>query len=264
MVAFLADMYARTCEEHIPDSIANRFFNESIKVTVAELSLDHSNNKKGSQKPYWWTGNHKFQEYEKDLGKRISRLYALCHKRGFTSEASCVLEWLDREAEIAHLAVFPYVLLPFLKSFRKILEESEIPITPEIVNLCISITTKLSDWSREPRDCKEPNEVCKIYNAFLVDPDKAEETFADMPHCHLGFYENDDVTLDYPDGISAKTRKFTKTTWTWKKQHSAWQDRLSSVKKSLPFTQEVKDLYGDRWDDMQTLIWTCRVSYNSL
>ncbi|KAL8786275.1 MAG: hypothetical protein Q9213_002870 [Squamulea squamosa] len=172
--------------------MAEDLFDKLIPSAVSSLSLDCLHDEKLPKDPCWWTFQHDSREYEANLGKQISHLYCLCRNTNLDMAAEAMLKWIYHEAEIAHSAVFPYVVLPFLNAYPKVLNDYNIAIIPEIQETFSSLTTKVTErcvgsepikptnWSRDSINCNEPNEICTKFNAFLVDPDKEEESFPEI------------------------------------------------------------------------------------
>lgn len=251
-VGFLADLSVAVCEGKVPSPTANQIFNESIKPAIPKLSLKLFRSENKQQEPCWQSEYYdKGQKYKESFGQQISRFYCLCRARGFDTEASTILAWLGKEAEIAHITIFPYVLLPFLGSLNKTLKENNIPTSPEIHQVCISVTTKLhtrclgpeptkpTTWIREPEGCNNPAcESCAKLNRFLQNPTQETELFDKEPE-HWSEYTSD-LECERPDGYWAPKRILKKTTCAWETKHREWVSRLREVKKRLPSADQVE------------------------
>ena len=263
LVAFLAEMYIAVRDEHIPDKSANPFFETLLKPTASKLSLELLHPKQKTQEPCWWDFSHPGRMYEPRLAEQVACFYCLCRLRGSNAEAGSLLAWLKEEADSAHVAIFPYLLLPLLKVFRSSLAKYNITVSAEIKETCVYIATKLqtrcvglepakpSNWSREPKGCKDPDcTLCPKLNVFLADPEKEEEIFVDNRDGHLRRQAGYSLEIKYAGGSSLKiTKKDTK----WESEHRRWQERFDSVRKKLPLFDAVKDLYGERCQELQSM-----------
>ncbi|KAI4120997.1 MAG: hypothetical protein LQ338_006620 [Usnochroma carphineum] len=279
LIAFVAGLSVAVRDEKVAVSTADPFFNQLIKPLISSLSLELLQPSQDCPKePSWWTTwkdtSNGARKYEAHLGQQISRLFCLCRTRGLDVEAGSLLTWLDHEAGTAHIAVFPFVLVPFLKVFRSMLEKTGLTVSPEIQDTCVSITTKLNnrciglepqkpvDWSRAPVKCKAKKDACEIcarVNAFLEDPVRTEETVSSNEANHLP-YTMPGAGWRYvslPGG-----GKLVKDIAEWTSQHYAWASRLGEVQRSMPPFHLVKDLYGDKWHEIKGMIWTRKAEVN--
>ncbi|KAL8765527.1 MAG: hypothetical protein Q9209_007435 [Squamulea sp. 1 TL-2023] len=267
MIGVLADVSIKRRAGQIPDSVAEKFFKELIVSTISSLSLECLHDQKLPKDPCWWTSEHGCQEHEKHLSEQISHLYYLCRSTDLDMAAKTMLKWLYHEAESAHVAIFPYVVIPFFNAYPKILDDYSISIILEIQETFSSLTIKVGercvgseptkplDWRQDTINCGEPNEACNKFNAFLADPDKKEENFPTDFHCAKFTYINYDLNRSFPEGYNSNKVKVTKILRTWEVQHRLWQERLGGVRKELPPMETVKSLYGERWQRMQELLW---------
>lgn len=274
LVSFLAELSCAVRDAEVPISIAEPFFSQLIKSTVSNLSLRLLQPDQSAPKePHWWQDSWRQKEhptsiYKDKLGGRISRLYCLCRTRGLDTEAKSILAWLDREAESAHVAVFPFVLIPFMKALRPIHQETGVAVSAEMQETCVSITTKLSqrcigpepqmpaDWCRPPITCPGKEKDCKIcgkVNEFLGQPGQKEKQFNNKEWAHLPYY-----SVPY---YSRKGDDLVKNNFEWDSQHREWADRLRQVQIAMPAFETVKDLYGDRWEEVKRMIWSRKADF---
>ena len=266
LVAFLAELSSAVRDGEVPISIAEPFLNQLIKSTVSNLSLRLLKPDLSAPKePHWWKDTwrkeHPWSMYKDKLGGRVSRLYCLCRTRGLDTEAKCILTWLEREADSAHVAVFPLVLIPFMEALRA-------AVSAEVQQTCVSITIKLSkrcigpepqkpvDWRRPPITCPDEAKDCKFcakVNAFLGEPDRQEETFDEIVSVHLRWFSL--------RNCSRNGDNFVKTSWEWESQHREWAERLREVQLAVPAFHTVKDIYGDSWEEVKGMIWSRKADF---
>ncbi|KAL8909958.1 MAG: hypothetical protein Q9171_004724 [Xanthocarpia ochracea] len=246
LVSFLTELSSAVRDAEVPISIAEPFFNQLIKPTVSNLSLQLLKPDQSAPKePHWWRDTwrkeHPSSIYKDKLGGRISRLYCLCRTRGLDTEAKGILTWLEREADSAHVAVFPFVLVPFMETLRPVHQETGVAISAEVQETCVSITIKLSkrcigpepqkpvDWRRPPITCPSNAKGCVIcakMNAFLGKPDQHEETF--------------------DSNVSALC---------------AILFQVGEARFAMPAFDTVKDFYGDRWEEVNGMIWSRKANF---
>ncbi|KAL8861906.1 MAG: hypothetical protein Q9178_001775 [Gyalolechia marmorata] len=273
LVSFLTELSSAVRDAEVPISIAEPFFNQLIKPTVSNLSLPLLKHDQSAPKePHWWRDTwrkgHPSSIYKDRLGGRISRLYCLCRTRGLDTEAKGILTWLEREADSAHVAAFPFVLVPFMEALGPVHQETGVAISAEVQETCVSITIKLSkrcigpepqkpvDWRRPPITCPsnaKDCEICAKMNAFLGKPDQHEETFDGNVSAHLRYC----FSVDY----SRVGDKFVKTSKEWESQHHEWADRVGEARFAMPAFSTVKDFYGDRWEEVKGMIWSRKAEF---
>lgn len=173
LVAFLAELSIAVRDGNVASSTAEPFFSQLIKPTISILALPLLKpGDKTLKEPHWWavnkdTADNGARKYKDRLGERISRLFCLCYTRGLHSEADSLLAWIKAEAEAAHIAVFPFVIIPLLGVLRSILIETGVSVSNEIQEPCVFITKKLDgrcigpepqkpvEWTRPCVECKD-------------------------------------------------------------------------------------------------------------
>ena len=148
--------------------------------------------------------------YPPSLASDIAHFYCLCRSQCLDSEATAVLSWLKREAEVAATAVFDSIILPFIKILSSILTKYNYFGSAEIRETCVCLLTKMqsrcvgpepikpTSWSFEPKasgsnvpDCA----FCRELNAFLIQSDKIEEIFSESSYWHI----KDQLDVEYAD-----------------------------------------------------------------
>ncbi|KAL8831437.1 MAG: hypothetical protein Q9170_005286 [Blastenia crenularia] len=278
LVAFLAGLSVAVNDGKLLTGTAEPFFGKLIIPTVSGPSLHLLRPTANSPKePCWWSlpswqaRENPASQYQEHLGEEISRFYCLCCTRGLDQQSNSILAWLDREAQDAHVAVFPYVLIPFLRALRALLEENGVAISTGVQDTCVSITTKLhhrcigpapqkpSNWSRGPIKCRAEKEYCEIcakVNAFLKDARQTEEVFDKKEWDHLP-YNIPDTDFKYISGFGSGVR-LVKNTREWDDKYRAWKERLVAVRKALSPVSAIKGLYGGRWKEIEELVWTTK------
>ncbi|KAL8928583.1 MAG: hypothetical protein Q9208_001817 [Pyrenodesmia sp. 3 TL-2023] len=230
------------------------------------LELLHS--KQGSKEPLWPDIDHFYshpcKQYEERLGQQIARFYCICRIRSLDEAARSTLAWLKREATIAHVIIFPCIVLPLLKAWHSILEAYSLPPTPELQETCTFITKamaerclgpepiKPADWKRMPRDCNDAShEACVKLNAFLTDPDREQETFEKMEH-YFNAYSYDVIESG---NYCMWPKTFTKRSHSWDMASREWKGRLVTIQRALPLFDQAKALYGEGHLELQDLLW---------
>ena len=115
---------------------------------------------------------------------------------------------------------------------------------------------KPTSWSFEPKACASnvPDcAICRELNAFLIRSDKIEKVFSGSSYWHLV----DQLDRKYGD-VSPATggrAKVKKHHFEWKHAHRQWMSRFDAVYKSLPIGEAVKDLLGDKYEELTSMSW---------
>ena len=115
---------------------------------------------------------------------------------------------------------------------------------------------KPTSWSFEPKTCESnvPDcAFCQELNAFLVQPDKIEEVFSKNSYRHI----KDQLDGEYGDVYCAPggTARVIKQHREWRREHHQWKTKFDAVYKSLPVGKAVKDLLGDKYDELIEMSW---------
>ena len=116
--------------------------------------------------------------------------------------------------------------------------------------------TKPTSWSFEPKACERnmPDcAFCQELNAFLLQPDKIEQVFSENSYDHI----SDQVYGKYgaTECATGYRARVIKQHLGWENDHRQWRSRFDNVYKCLPMGEVVKDLLGDRYEELISMSW---------
>ena len=207
----------------------------------------------------------------------MASFYCQCLYTHHDNEATCVLTWLEDEAETADIRIFHEVIFPFLENLPERMQSYNITVSETqqkasqhmvlaFLNRCVGKEpAKPTTWTRSTRGCGEAAcSLCPKLDEFLKDPKKEIAYLEDVRDqwsrwskghlydlCGPWSRAKHECTPDHQMEDGRKLLRIKKTDSEWAETHKAWEGRCDRVAGALKHgLVESRPLLGERYDEL--------------